>query len=1050
MRAFVQWVTKHRAAVIAFTILVTLGLLFQLKNLAIVIDPAKILPQSHPMVVAGNRVEELFGNKHTVVVGIHARQGEALTPAILGKAQRITRALVGAKGVVRNNVVSLAARKAKDIKGTEEGLEVRQLMERVPVDDAQMAALKEAIAANPLYENLVVSADRSTISVVAEFKDGPGGFTGITDTVRGVIAPEMDGSVEITFAGGPVFNALIEKYSARMGFFFPLALLIIALVLYEAFCGVQALVLPLVTALMAVIWSLGVMGLSGVELDPFNATTPILILAVAAGHAVQIMKRYYEEYHRIRETSPALAPQTANQLAVIASIEKVGPVMLAAGTIAAMGFFSLMIFDIKSIQTFGIFTGSGIVCAMLLELTFIPALRSSLKAPGERERMRESKHTWLDVLAKRAAGAVLDKRGMLFAAAAALIALFAFGGTLVRMDNSTKGMFYGSLPEMKDDDAYNRRMAGANAAFILVSGKEDDAIKNPAVLKGMETLQRELEKDPMVGKTLSIADYIKRINKAMNGDNPSFDRIPDSRELIAQYLLLYSTSGEPGDFDSVVDYGYRNASIAVFLKTDSSAYAAALADKVQRLSAQLFGPEVTVSAGGGVTNGAALNEVLVREKILNIIQIAAVVFVISSMIFRSLLAGLLVLVPLTVTVAANFGIMGLLGIPLEVATSTISAMAVGIGADYAIYLAYRLKEELAGGADERTAVYKAFGSAGKAVLLVALSVAAGYSVLMFSYGFSIHFWLGLLISLAMLASAIASVTLFPALILALRPRFIFGEAAAPAAPNAALTAGALALLFAASFFATPAHAAELSAAEIMKLNFAVSKVADSTTDSTFRLINANGQERVRKTEGKTKLIPGAGDEMRVVRFLAPPDVKGTATLMIEHGAGDDDLWIYLPALKKVRRLVSSNKKDSFVGTDFSYGDVMGHKVEDWTHKILRAETVDGVECHVIESLPARPSVAEDSGYSKRIGWIRKDNMVTIKGEMYDQGGELLKTFKADDVTLVDAAKGKWQAMRLEAHNAQSGHRTIITFENYRANAGVKESVFTTRYLEKEN
>ncbi len=1050
MKAFVHWITKNRTGVITFTLLVTLGLMFQLKNLAIVIDPAKIMPQSHPMVVTGNRVEERFGNKNTVVVGIHARQGEALTPAILGKLQRITRELVKTKGVVRNNVVSLAARKAKDIKGTEEGLEVRQMMEKVPADAHQVAALKDAIAANPLYSNLVVSSDYSTISVVADFKDIPGGFGKITDSVRAVVAPEMDDSVDITVAGGPVFTGLIEKFSARMGFFFPLALIIIALVLYGAFRSVQALVLPLVTALMAVIWSLGIMGLSGVELDPFNATTPILILAVAAGHAVQIMKRYYEEYHRIREQSRALTPETANHLAVKSSIEKVGPVMLAAGTIAAMGFFSLMVFDIKSIQTFGIFTGTGIVCAMLLELTFIPALRTMLKAPGDRERMREAKQTRLDGLAKWAASAVLDRRGMLFGAAIALLALFAFGWTQVRIDNSVKGSFYGGLKEMKEDDVYNQRMAGANAAFILITGKEDDAIKNPAVLKGMETLQRELEKDPMVGKTLSIADYIKRINMAMNGDKPAFDRIPESRELIAQYLLLYSTSGEPGDFDSVVDNGYRNANITVFLKTDSSAYVGALAAKVRRLAANRFGPDVTVSIGGGVTSGAALNEVLVREKILNILQIAAVVFLISSMIFRSLLAGLLVLVPLTVTVAANFGVMGLFGIPLEVATSTISAMAVGIGADYAIYLAYRLKEELAGGADERTAVYKAFGSAGKAVLLVALSVAAGYSVLMLSYGFLIHFNLGLLISLAMLVSAVTSVTIFPALILALRPRFIFGETASPVAPNAALTTGALALLFAASLFAAPAGAEELSAAEIMKRNFVVSKVADAEMTSTFRLINATGQERVRKTEGKSKLIPGTTDDMQMVRFLAPPDVKGTATLMIEHSAGDDDLWIYLPALKKVRRLVSSNKKDSFVGTDFSYGDVMGHKVEDWAHKILRAETVDGAECYVVESLPAKPSVAEDSGYSKRIGWIRKDNMAIIKGEMYDQGGELLKTFKAADVTLVDAAKGKWQAMRLEMHNVQSGHATIITFENYRANVGVKEAVFTTRFLEKEN
>ncbi len=127
----------------------------------------------------------------------------------------------------------------------------------------------------------------------------------------------------------------------------------------------------------------------------------------------------------------------------------------------------------------------------------------------------------------------------------------------------------------------------------------------------------------------------------------------------------------------------------------------------------------------------------------------------------------------------------------------------------------------------------------------------------------------------------------------------------------------------------------MTAEDIMKKNFVISKVADSTAESTFRLINANGQERKRETLGQTKLIPGTVDNRRLVTFITPADVKGTKTLLVEHSGKDDDIWIYLPALKKVRRLVSSNKKYSFVGTDFSYWDVIGHRVEDWNHKIIK-------------------------------------------------------------------------------------------------------------------
>ena len=203
--------------------------------------------------------------------------------------------------------------------------------------------------------------------------------------------------------------------------------------------------------------------------------------------------------------------------------------------------------------------------------------------------------------------------------------------------------------------------------------------------------------------------------------------------------------------------------------------------------------------------------------------------------------------------------------------------------------------------------------------------------------------------------------------------------------------------------------------------------------------------------------------------------------MIEHSDKDDDIWIYLPALKKVRRLVSSNKKDSFVGTDFTYEDVIGQKVEEWNHRLVKEEkcksdgpappdrargggasedqpsvsphgpprTNDNQTCYVIESLPKNDAVKSNSGYGKRTTWIRKDNFVMIKGEILDQSLQPLKTFNFTDVQLVDPAREKWQQMRLEAANIQTGHRTVIQFENFKANQKIKDDFFTTRYMERE-
>src|SRR5579859_3717581 len=168
---------------------------------------------------------------------------------------------------------------------------------------------------------------------------------------------------------------------------------------------------------------------------------------------------------------------------------------------------------------------------------------------------------------------------------------------------------------------------------------------------------------------------------------------------------------------------------------------------------------------------------------------------------------------------------------------------------------------------------------------------------------------------------------------------------------------------------------ETSADAIMQKSLLSIKVLDSTTRSTFRLINAAGQQRVRETDGQTKLIPGTTDNRRLVNFLSPADVRGTKTLLIEHSVADDDIWIYLPAMKKVRRLVASNKKDSFVGTDFSYGDVIGHKIDDWNHKLVGEEKLGEFDCWVVESTPKTAQIADTSGYSKRVSWIDKRSYV---------------------------------------------------------------------------
>jgi hypothetical protein len=244
-------------------------------------------------------------------------------------------------------------------------------------------------------------------------------------------------------------------------------------------------------------------------------------------------------------------------------------------------------------------------------------------------------------------------------------------------------------------------------------------------------------------------------------------------------------------------------------------------------------------------------------------------------------------------------------------------------------------------------------------------------------------------------------------------------------------------------------AAELSAREIMEKNFFASKVSALKTEAVMTLVNDRGQKRERRTTTLVKLQPNDVDSKFLVRFSSPADIKGTGFLQIEHSESDDDQWIYLPALKKSRRLVANNKKDSFVGSDFSYGDISLPKVDLWKHTLLRVEKVEADDCYVIESLPADETVKANSGYSRKMSWISRADFFERKVDYYDLGGRLLKTQLVGNVELIEADKGRAFARHREMVNSQTGHKTVFDVEKLDPHPAAPDDLFTTRSIERE-
>ncbi|HEX7505712.1 MAG TPA: MMPL family transporter, partial [Polyangia bacterium] len=673
---------------------VTLTLGFFITRLRLMLDIDSQIPPGHPLVVVGQRVEKLFGGKYMTVVGFYPASGTVYTPQILAKVKRVTEALEQLPGVKSGSVLSLMSPRVKDIHSTEDALEITPLAAKVPQTDAEMAVFRERVKANAFLTSLMVSDDGRATSILADFDDfeKAGGAKNLYGRIEKIVGPERETGLEILPAGAATILYWLLVYTRRVAALFVLALAMIGYLHYRAFRTLQGMIVPLVTAIMGVIWALGLMGLIGAPMDPWNIMTPILLLAIGAGHSVQILKRFYEEYSRVKAARPDLTPVEHNRHAVIEATTKVGVVMLAAGTIASLSFGSLAAFGLPSIKNFGLCTAFGILAALAVEMTFIPAMRVLLSPPSPRQTEREKREQYFDPILEKLASIVRNgKEGPIFWVFVGLIVVALVGVRRLDTNNSLGAQFFESNVPVHGFRMADSRLAGTRVIQVLIEGNAPDTIKNPEVLRRIDELGTFIARQPLpIGKVVSIVDLLKQMSHVMDNGGPG--TLPDSVQGVAQYLLLYSMGGDEKDLSRLVDHDFQNAVITVYLRTDDYRAMKALTVAATTEADRLFaGLPIKARVGGGVTNAIALNETMVRGKTINLIQISILVVVITSLLLRSLAGGLLVLLPLATSALVNLGLMGWAGIPLSMGTAAISAMAVGIGADYAVYFIFRVR-----------------------------------------------------------------------------------------------------------------------------------------------------------------------------------------------------------------------------------------------------------------------------------------------------------------------------------------------------------------------
>ena len=568
----------------------------------------------------------------------------------------------------------------------------------------------------------------------------------------------------------------------------------------------------------------------------------------------------------------------------------------------------------------------------------------------------------------------------------------------------------------------------------------------------MQALQTYAESLPYVQGSTSIVDYLKQMNRALNGGDISEYKLPESEALAAQYFLLYSASSDPADFEEEVDYDYQTANVRMNINSGSYQHTKHIVENLESYIESEFNTNsIRATLSGRVNVNYHWIKDLGESHFIGVGIALFLVWAVSALLFQSSLAGVFTLIPVLGSILLVYSAMVVMGIRLGIGTSMFASVAIGLGVDFSIHTLDRLRTLYRSLGEDIDAVLERFyPTTGRALLFNFLAISCGFGVLMSSQVVPLNNF-GTIVVLSVTTSFLASMTLLPAMLKVFRPEFMGlrkesrgkqgdGLARAIAIVLGVAVGGYLLLPYSA------VAAEDLKADEIVQRINDVDDGEHVTRRLVMYLTDRRGRERVRETFGFRKYF---GEEKRSVLFYeSPTNVKDTAFLTWDYPDPevDDDQWLYLPAIRRVRRISASDRGDYFLGTDLTYEDIkLEGRLEpaDYGYTLLGEEMVEGVMTYKLASTPKSEAVAKELGYGRTEFWVDKSNWIVIKADYWDPKGEPLKSLAVSDIRKVD---GYWTRHDLEIRNHKTGHSSRFVFSDVDYNSPVADDVFTQRAI----
>jgi predicted RND superfamily exporter protein len=711
-----------------------------------------------------------FGGTRTLIVAVRAPSRERLfSEEAFAFIDKVSGDIERVETVERVNSLSTATvvDAVPATAGDDGGIEVRPLIDDVAVKGA--AATGQRALDDDLLRGDLISEDATVTAIIVSFDEAriDDVRAGVIEKIHAIVDPALPEGFEAFYNGSLEISETYNRITVENQSKFTPPILILTLsAVFLMFRSWRKTALTLMAIGVSVLWTMGLYSTLGFSFNVLASMIVPLVIVLAIADDVHIIQHFDQAVR---------AGATAEE-AFKGTITHMTAPLLGASVTTALGMLSLATSNVVAVRAFGVGAAVGVMVDFAISIVFVPTVLAWMRA----EHTVPPQERWFMEPLKRVALFSTNHAKTILAIAGVLVVLAVAGVMRLTVDTNHIAFFSRNHPLGKSAAVIDDKLAGVYGFQIMLEGPAG-SMQQPETLRRIDALASRIEAFPEVRKVTTLADYVKRINRELEGGAAAASVIPAEADKIAQELFVFTLADEGRhELQRVVSSDGSASQISVKLQAMSSDLLWTYVADVERFAGEAFaGTDIRPTVTGSGKLFAQLDHYLVTSQISSFATAFVTVFAVIFIVFRSWRYGALAIVPNLFPVLAVFGVMGWLGISLNIATVMVASVALGVVDDDTIHFISRFKRERERGAAVPVAIERATIYEGRAALTTALINSAGFAVLMLSE-YRPSAWFGGLLALTMIVAFLAEVFILPATIVLLS-RFFGSRRAAEVA-----------------------------------------------------------------------------------------------------------------------------------------------------------------------------------------------------------------------------------------------------------------------------